>query len=325
MIFATPPLDEQIKFDQQTDLVAEAIAALEVTVASLDKISSIGSKHDKKQKEAQVLPESSDFEGFVAHMNKIRATIRESLRQWQENMEKLRSIFAKNMNLNFVPAANAHVVHRGQGRSGSTGKSSAKKSSTTSGDSGGSGDGDGDGPKHSKKKKNRSSKVRNTSSKHPPSSTTGALQVAPPQSPSVPTPNCGHANAYKGLIAYFLFVLVLFGEIDVVRSFVDSKWVDLVLMSMARLPKVRKTSSKHPPSPTTTGALQATAPSQPPPLPATDTAPAPNRGPLIAMSAIAMLLMTMIALVDQGEVSIAYFVLRLINRLLKYLTKFPKK
>ena len=322
MIFAAQSLDEQIKLDQQIDRVAESIAAIEVTVTTLEKILRIGSKHGKKKKESQVLPDPSDAEGVVAHMNKIRATIRESLRQWQENLEKMRSCFAKDMTLNFVPAANAHVVHRGQGRSGSTGKSSAKKSSTNSGDSGGGGDGD--GPKHSKKKKKRSSKVRNTSSKHPPSSTTGALQVAPPQSPSVPTPNCGHANAYKGLVAYFLFVLVLFGEIDVVRSFVDSEWVDLVLMSMARLPKVRKTSSKHPPS-TTTGALQATPPSQPPPVPATDTAPAPDRGPLIAMSAIAMLLMTMIALVDQGEVSIAYFVLRLINRLLKYLTKFSKK
>lgn len=296
--------------DGYSESVAETMALIETSASSLMNISCIGSKH-------------GDSAGIVAHMIKVRADILESLRQWKEKIEKLRSCFVKDLTLDFNLVTNAHVVHRGQGRSGSTGKSSAKKSSSTSGDSGG--DGDGDGPKRSKKKKFRSSKICTTSSKHPPSSTTGALQVAPPQSPSVPVPNCGHANAYKGLVAYFLFVLVLFGEIDAVRSFVDSKWVYLVLMFLAKLPKVRITSSKCPPSPTTTGALQAAPHSQPPSVPATDTAPAPDRGPLIAISAISMLLMTVIALVDQGEVSITYFVLKLINKLLKYLTKLPKK
>lgn len=237
MIFAAQSLDEQIKLDQQIDLVAESIATIEVSVASLEKISRIGSKHGKKKKESQVLPDPSDAEGVVAHMNKIRATIRESLRQWQENLEKMRSCFAKDMTSNFVPAANAHVVHRGQGRSGSTGKSSAKKSSTTSGDSGG--DGDGDGPKHSKKKKNRSSKVHKSSPQYPVSATVGTHQASATHSPSVPATNRGSPHTVIALVACLLFIiaLVMLDEREVAISVISSAWIPMLIFNLTKSPK----------------------------------------------------------------------------------------
>ncbi|OEZ64376.1 hypothetical protein JAB5_00240 [Janthinobacterium sp. HH103] len=200
-------------------------------VADLGKAcSQIGDAPDEQRIQPPLVP--FDSTGLIAHMNAIRDQIRETARRWKLRLAPTR--------VHGGMKKKSHTANRSQGRSGSTGKSSAKKSASASGDSGGGGggDGDGDGPKRNKKKTVRP-KSATPPPKYPPSPTTGAHQVSPPQSPSAPASNRGQETALKGLAVYlfFMIVLVLLGEIELARSFVDSKWIPLVLVSLTKLPK----------------------------------------------------------------------------------------